>query len=189
MTRLLTIACLAFVVAITGCANSERKAEFPTERGPDDQVLYGDRPSIFGSDGLQLFSSRSDDARNGGKTGIGVNAYLWRASLDTVSFMPINSADPFGGTIITDWYQPSTDDGLSKSDTANNPNSTERFKLNVFIVSQDLRGDGVRVSAFRQVKQNGEWQDSDTSPQVADKLELAILSRARELRRRGLKSD
>jgi hypothetical protein len=186
MTRIITLLLLTIGLAITGCANTEPKAEFPTERGPDDQPLYGDRPSIFGPDGLKLFSTGSNGKKDDPGTGIGVNAYLWRASLDTISFMPINSADPFGGTIITDWYQPRMGDRLSDGDQE----VIERFKLNVFITSQRLRADGVRVAAFRQVKEDeGQWQDAQISPEVADKLELAILSRARELRRRGLSPD
>ena len=105
-----------------------------------------------------------------GAPGIGVNSYLWRASLDTVSFMPLSSADPFGGVIITDWYTP--------------PESpSERFKMNVYILGRQLRADSVRVAVFRQ-EQGGEnaWQDSTIKSDTSVALENQILTRARQLR-------
>src|SRR6202042_623840 len=96
--------------------------------------------------------------------GIGVNGFLWRATLDTVSFMPISSADPFGGVIITDWY--------SSPDTPN-----ERTRLNIYIRDRDLRADGVRVSVFRQVKSGSGWADAQVSPATASSLENAILTK------------
>lgn len=102
--------------------------------------------------------------------GVGVNSYLWRASLDTLSFMPLASADPFGGTIITDWYAPpQTPD--------------ERFKANVYILDKTLRADALRVSVFRQAKaKDGSWIDASVDPATAGKVENAILTRARQLR-------
>ena len=104
--------------------------------------------------------------------GIGVNAFLWRASLDTLSFMPLASADPFGGVVITDWYQPATAGG-------------ERFKATAYILGRQLRDDGVRVSVFRQVSQGGQWVDAAVNPSVATELENKVLERARELRSQG----
>lgn len=107
---------------------------------------------------------------NTGATGAGINAYLWRASLDTISFMPLASADPFGGIIITDWYAP--------------PESpSERFKLTVYILGRDLRADGLRVATFRQVQQpDGRWTDAEVDPKTIIELEDNILTRARQLR-------
>ena len=88
----------------------------------------------------------------GGGSGVAVNSFLWHASLDTVSFMPLASADPFGGIIITDWYSP--------PDTPN-----ERFKVNIFILGRELRADGVRVSVFRQTRDGGgQWVDAPVDP-------------------------
>ncbi len=108
------------------------------------------------------------------KTGaaIGVNAYLWRASLDALSFLPLTSADPFGGTIITDWY--------ASPDTPN-----ERIKVTIYILDQRLRADGLRVSTFRQKRQGNAWIDASVSPETARRLENAILTRAREMRIAG----
>ncbi|HWU49625.1 MAG TPA: DUF3576 domain-containing protein [Asticcacaulis sp.] len=111
-------------------------------------------------------SKKSD---NDAQAGIGVNAYLWRASLDTISFMPLASADPWGGTIITDWY-------------ANPQKPDERFKVTVYILDSRLRADALSVSVYKQVQQNGQWTNADVSQQTQIDMENAILSKARELR-------
>lgn len=98
-----------------------------------------------------------------------VNRYLWSASLETVNFLPISSADPIAGLIITDWYV--------------NPESpSERFKINVYILDQALRADALRVSVFRQTRTTGAWVDSAVNPATPRELENAILTRARQLR-------
>ena len=103
-------------------------------------------------------------------TAIGVNAYLWRAALDTVSFAPLLQADANSGVIITDWYA--------------NPNSPgERVKLTVTILDQELRADALRVAASRQVNQNGAWVNAPVSAATVQKLEDIILTRARDIRR------
>jgi|SRR5438477_12409652 len=103
-------------------------------------------------------------------TAIGVNAYLWRAALDTVSFAPLLQADANSGVIITDWYS--------------NPKAPgERVKLTVAILDQDLRADALRVSATRQVSQSGAWVDAPVTAATVQKLEDIILTRARDLRR------
>ena len=103
-------------------------------------------------------------------TSIGVNTYLWRAAIDTLSFAPLITADSNGGVIVTDWYA--------------NPNSPgERVKLTVSILDQDLRADALRVAASRQVNQNGVWVDAPVSAATVQKLEDIILTRARDIRR------
>jgi len=128
------------------------------------------RGSLVGEGGIRLFStSPNRGGRDEGGAGLGVNAFLWRGSLDTLSFMPLVSADPFGGVIITDWYSPPETPG-------------ERFKLTVYILGRQLRADGVRVAVFRQVQARGAWVDVPVSEDVAPQLEDKILARARELR-------
>ncbi|AOF96368.1 DUF3576 domain-containing protein [Sphingobium sp. SA2] len=106
-------------------------------------------------------------------TTIGVNAYLWRAALDTISFMPLVQTDSNGGVIVTDWYA--------------NPNSpNERMKLTVSILDQDLRADALRVAASRQVSQNGQWLDAPVKAATVQKLEEVILTKARDLRRTSI---
>ena len=103
-------------------------------------------------------------------TSIGVNAYLWRAAVDTLSFAPLITADSNGGVIVTDWYV-----------SPNTPG--ERVKLTVSIIDQDLRADALRVAASRQVNQNGVWVDAPVAAATVQKLEDIILTRARDLRR------
>ena len=103
-------------------------------------------------------------------TSIGVNAYLWRAAVDTLSFAPLVTADSNGGVIVTDWYT--------------NPKSPgERVKLTVSIIDQDLRADALRVAASRQINQNGVWVNAPVAAATVQKLEDIILTRARDLRR------
>lgn len=99
-----------------------------------------------------------------------VNRYLWAASLETLDFLPMKSADPIAGLILTDWYQnPETPD--------------ERFKVDVYILDQALRADGLRVSVFRQERSSdGAWRDAGVNPATGRELENAILTRARQLR-------
>jgi hypothetical protein len=122
---------------------------------------------LLGQDGFNVFGSSKPEDPGGG---IGVNSYLWRASLDSISFMPLSSADPFGGVIITDWYSP-----------PESPN--ERFKLNIYILGRQLRADGVKAAVFRQRREeNGDWMDAAVEPKTAIELENAILTRARQMR-------
>lgn len=106
-------------------------------------------------------------------TTIGVNSYLWRASLDTLSFMPLLQADSSGGVIVTDWY-------------ANPQSPDERMKVTVSILDQDLRADALRVAASRQVNQAGTWVDSPVRAATVQKLEEIILTKARDLRRSAI---
>ncbi len=103
---------------------------------------------------------------------IGVNSYLWRASLEALSFMPLLQTDSNGGVIVTDWYT-----------NPNNPN--ERMKVTVTILDQDLRADALRVAASRQVMTNGVWADAPVQAATTQKLEDVILTRARDLRRQA----
>ena len=157
-------------LGLSGCSGIKSEAKYPT--GADrsmtgDNNIYGKPQGIFGNDGIFGMGKSRDNSR--GDNGIDVNSYLWRASLDTVSFMPLASADPFGGTIITDWY----------TDPAN---PSERTKLNVFILGRELKADGVKVTAFHQKLSNGQWRDTPVAADTARKLEDAILTRARQMR-------
>lgn len=159
--------------ALTGCSGVESEAKYPSgmDRSAQtgDNDIYDETPSIFGSEGLKILGGKKNSDDGDGSTGIGVNTYLWRASLDTVSFMPLASADPFGGVIITEWYSPpETPD--------------ERFKLNVFILDKHLRSDGIEVKVFRQVRKSAQWRDAAVAEKTATQLEDAILTRARQMR-------
>ena len=107
---------------------------------------------------------------NANQPAIGVNGYLWRATLDTLSFMPLASADPYGGVVITDWY-------------VNPEKPDERFKCTVYILDSRLRADGLNVAVFKQVKDaTGNWTDAPSAGQTETDLENAILTKARQLR-------
>jgi len=156
---------------LAGCGAGE--AIYP-ERGKwDSAPQYGDKPreTIFGEGGL--FDSGGARKKQETQSGIGVNAFLWRATLDTVAFMPLSSADPFGGIILTDWYAP--------PETAN-----ERFKMTVLILDRTLRADAVKVSVFRQTRDSvGGWADAPANARLATDLENTILTRARQLRQQS----
>jgi predicted small lipoprotein YifL len=106
-------------------------------------------------------------------TTIGVNSYLWRATLDTISFMPLLQTDSNGGVIVSDWYV--------------NPNvPTERMKVTVTILDKDLRADALRVAALRQINTSGQWVEAPVQAATVQKLEDIILTRARDLRRAAI---
>jgi hypothetical protein len=106
---------------------------------------------------------------NGGHITLGVNSFLWHATLDTLSFMPLRSADPFGGVIITDWYSAPAA-----------PN--DRVRVTAYILDRRLRADGLKITVFRQTQTPQGWVDAAVNPETAVKLEDAILTRARELK-------
>lgn len=115
-------------------------------------------------------SNRATAARSAPATAIGVNSYLWRATLDTLAFMPLQSADPYGGVVITDWY-------------TNPEKPNERFKATVYILDSRLRADGLNVSVFKEVSNGaGGWVTAPTADQTSTDIENAILTKARQLR-------
>ena len=170
------LAATALVVA--GCSGAKPNPTYPGymgDRGPEGGKMP--EGSILGDSALTFGTAKNkpgDNSAGGGA--LGVNAYLWRGALDTLSFMPLASADPFGGVIITDWYTPPTSAG-------------ERFKATAYILGRELRSDGVRVTIFRQVLQNGQWVDTGVSPVTVGEIENKVLSRARELREQSQASN
>jgi len=159
------------VLLLGGCGDVETAPPDVTSDIQRERIRerYG---TLLGPDTLTFSTNpdRNRDREGGGTGGIGVNAFLWRASLDTIDFIPLMSADPFGGVIITEWYQPPEADG-------------ERFKLNVYITDTQLRADAVNVSVFRQVRDGGgDWRDASVNDGTSLELENTILTRARELR-------
>ncbi|MBA3812939.1 MAG: DUF3576 domain-containing protein [Alphaproteobacteria bacterium] len=165
MRSLFPILILTFALSLSGCESEFIKPEMRTETTEDrrDQGLG----KFLGNDVLTFGGTKKREVED---TVLGVNTHLWRASLDTISFMPLASADPFGGVIMTDWYSP--------------PESPhERLKINIFILDRQLRSDGLKVSLFRQEQNKaGQWRDQSVDPQTVRDLENAILSRARHYR-------
>jgi hypothetical protein len=160
-------ALLSGALILTGCAYSRPNPTAPNlipQGGPGDPTVS----RLGGDEGLFSFGNTKPKGGEGGG-GIGVNAFLWRGALDTLSFLPLASADPFGGVIITDWYSPTDSPG-------------ERFKATAYILGRELRSDGIRVSVFRQVNQGGRWVDAPVNAVVQADIENKVLDRARRLR-------
>ena len=130
-------------------------------------------PLALGACGHKGGRPKGPDLAASKVTTIGVNAYLWRASLDTLSFMPLLQTDSNGGVIVTDWY-------------INPAAPTERVKVTVTILDQDLRADALRVAALREVNRNGQWVSSPVQAATTQKLEDIILTKARDLRRASI---
>lgn len=163
------LAVLPLFVACSSSGDSDKPAKSNTEitrvennySGPDKGLLN----TWFG-----LNKQPGDTGGGGSGPSISVNGYLWRAALDTISFMPLAQADPFGGIILTDWYRPPEAQG-------------ERFKVDIYILDSELRADGLRVSVFRQrLNADGVWLDEKVHKDTSTNLENAILKRARQMR-------
>ncbi len=154
-----------------GLSGIETTAEYPrgsNQRQAGVQQPQGESEGVFGKDGLKLFGG-GEDGEGGGGSGVPVNAWLWEASVDSVMFMPLTTADPFGGMLVTDWYTP-----------PESPN--ERFKIQVK-VGTELRADGVKATVFRQQRDpTGSWIQAPVDPQTNRDFEDLILTRARQLR-------
>ena len=170
LRRVVGLCCAILLVGACGAGVGDYPVSDPNRPG---ETIYQsdivDKQGVLG-DGFNLFDLGKSKSQGGGGSGIGVNSYLWRASLDTVSFMPLSSADPFGGVIITDWYSP-----------PESPN--DRYKMSVYILGRQLRSDGIRVSVFRQQGGAGKsWRSGVVSKDTAVHLENQILRRARQLR-------
>ena len=165
------LAIILGISLLSACSNmGSSDSNYPKD--PED-VRKLRNGKLTGEGGISLFGGKDDEdqaALMG--SGLAVNSFLWRATLDTLSFIPLASADPIGGVIITDWYE--------------NPEAQgERFKINVTILDKRLRSDGVRVSVFKQKvegKSGRNWRDLPSEDAMAKKLEDAILTRARELK-------
>ena len=129
---------------------------------------------LFGKKGLSIDGvlerdKNKDQPSNTFSNSMSVNGFLWRGSLDTIDFMPLTSADPVGGTIITDWY----------SITGN---EKERCKLNIFITGRDLKTENLKVTSFCQEFKNQIWVNKKVDQDNNIKIENAILNKAKKLR-------
>ncbi|MBC6440639.1 MAG: DUF3576 domain-containing protein [Rhodospirillales bacterium] len=168
--RILTV--LTVAVALAACDNISYDGVEDTIRTPEGRsepdIDDPNRQTVFGPGGISNLFDRGRAEDGGG--GLGVNAFLWRASLDTLAFLPPLSADPLGGIVIYDWYTPPETAG-------------ERFKVTVYILDTRLRADGVRVQVNRQLRSaDGVWYETAVVEETARALEDAILTRARQMR-------
>lgn len=170
LTARVSAVLLATAFVLTACGGVREGDYYPEDVAGTDQTemqTHGtaQETGLFaGAFSLGNLSGNKQPA-----AGLGVNSFLWRATLDTLSFMPLTTADPTGGVVITDWH-------------ANPQVPDERFKLTVYILDTRLRADGVKVSVFRQEKSGSEWRDAEANPATAVQLENQILRRARELK-------
>ncbi|MDE1152591.1 MAG: DUF3576 domain-containing protein [Micavibrio sp.] len=153
---------LTVVAGVSACGST---------KGPKTFTTQSDEP------GFNPFKRHGGSQAPAAASGaIGVNGFLWRASLDTLAFMPLASADPYGGVIVTDWY-------------INPEKPDERFKATVYILDTRLRADGLNVTIFKQVKDaSGAWTDTAATDQTSTDIENAILTRARQLRLSNIKN-
>jgi hypothetical protein len=164
-TILLTVVTL---LTLPSCSMLKPDADTAYPKTEEDRrrERYG---KVTGEEGLAV-GGTSEKNKDAGKNPLGVNSFLWRATLDTLAFLPITAADPFGGTILTDWYEDAEAPG-------------ERYKVNVLILDRQLRADSLKISTFRQKKDKaGNWADAPTDAKIGRKLEDTVLTRARELR-------
>ncbi len=160
---------------MTGTIRNSRTAPVTAPRYPIRQV-FGVGMALVGATLLSACGGKERSAPEVAAsrvTTIGVNSYLWRASLDTLQFMPLLQADSSGGVIVTDWYTNPTNPG-------------ERVKVSVTILDQDLRADALRIAASREVAQGGSWIAAPVQAATVQKLEDVILTRARDLRRNSV---
>lgn len=167
----LSVFCLCSVLglgSLSACGDSlgDKELSFPQRQ---EQVRNQKRGKLTG-DGLSL-GGPADESEEAGKNPLGVNAFLWRATLDTIAFMPLRDADPFGGVVITDWYEDPQARGV-------------RYKINALILDRTLRADGIKIALFKQERneETGEWSDAEVPSKLERQLEDTILTRARELR-------
>lgn len=165
------VAAIGFSLLLIGCSTDSQVSEddsMSKQERREDKLgkMFGDDLFLFGGD---------EQKQQQAEGGIGVNYFLWRGALDTVSFMPLRSVDPFGGVIITEWYMP--------------PESpSERLKVDIIILDRQLRADGVRVSIHKQKMSKSGWQDTFVDPKSFSEFEEAILTRARQIKMNNVKS-
>lgn len=166
---------LALIVAACGGGNYAADDERVGPRAGPEREFDPDAPTVFGDDGLNIgtIRSTSTDIFGGGDEGEGrlpVNKYLWQASLDTLSFLPLASSDPFSGVIATEWG-------------ANPAAPGERYKVSAFVTSAALSAASLKVAVYREVQgEDGQWLPAPVSAETVRQLEDAILTRAREIR-------
>jgi len=166
------LAALIAGLAVAACSSDDAKSNAAVGNlGGSSTETSANRMDVGDNAAILGIGDKSQGSGAARGTGIGVNAFLWRGALDTISFMPLASADPFGGVIITDWYVPPGTSG-------------ERFKATIYILSRDLRSDGLRVNIYRQVLQGGQWVDAPVADATVGDIENKVLARARQMRER-----
>ena len=158
------------LLILTSCGAGTKRDDVPDYPVDPEMARETRNGKLTGEGGIKLFGGDDSDNDGGGNSPIGVNSFLWRATLDTLTFMPITSADPFGGVVLTDWYEDPKTPG-------------ERFKITALILDRSLRTDAIKVTVHKQAQdENRQWHDRPVNAELARKLEDTILTQARELR-------
>jgi hypothetical protein len=160
---------LLLPIVLAACGGGDKSVQPVAQSDYNDYGTKDPNSGTLAGETGTLVAPNKDNKQQEAGAVLGVNAFLWRGALDTLSFMPLASADPFGGVIITDWYSPPGANG-------------ERFKATAYILGRQLRADGVRVTIFRQVRDGTQWTDAPVNAATATDIENKVLARARELR-------
>jgi hypothetical protein len=171
------LACASALLILSACSDDGADTKTTADTKTDHAYPIDDRDQrkervgkLTGEQGLVIGGDSDKKEENTSKNPLGVNSFVWRATLDTLAFMPLASADPFGGVILTDWYEDPAAPG-------------ERFKVNALILDRQLRADSLKISVFRQKKDKaGNWADAPIDATMGRKLEDTVLTRARQLR-------
>lgn len=177
MKRLLFVA-LSGSLLLTACGDQELSKDNDIRAARDTAYPQADIDrqrsrlgKLTGDEGLLSLGGAGDDDGTGGNNPLGVNSFLWRATLDTLAFLPIVSPDPFGGVITTDWYEDPEARG-------------ERYKVNALILDRKLSASSLKITVFRQERnaKTQAWEDAAVDPSMGRKLEDTVLTRARQMR-------
>lgn len=176
MKRLFLLAMLASPLFLAACdqeltkdndIQDARDTAYPQADIDRQRSRWG---KLTGDEGITLGGADDEDGGTGGNNPLGVNSFLWRATLDTLAFLPLASPDPFGGVITTDWYEDPEARG-------------ERFKVNALILDRNLRASSLKITVFRQTRNKaGQWEDAAVDATMGRKLEDTVLTRARQMR-------
>lgn len=174
MRSRLVLSTVAGAVALAGCSALEVESEFPQEDSRGDRLRPGEvEEGLF--DNLTFGLGNTGEEQGGAQ--LPVNKHLWRATLDTLEFLPLSSTDPYGGVIVSDW-----------GSSAEAPN--ERFKVTTYITSAVLKPQSLKVVVNKQTRaEDGTWVAAPVSEDTPRKLEDAILTRARQLRTAEARSE
>lgn len=160
---------------LVGCSGELAPKEGQTVPIGRNETRKRDFGNLMGDDFL-LFGGPKKPGSNNLITSATVNPFIWRASLDTISFMPLSSADALGGVIVTDWYT-----APSKPQ--------ERVKVTIYVISPQLRADAVKVTIYKQVNKGGSWVSAPADASAGTEMENIILSKARQLRMQQMEAN
>jgi len=114
------------LVALNQCGMGADARKYPPE--PEKRV----KKNLEEGRGFRLMGG--DKKNSGGNFEFASSNPLWKASLDTIDFMPLASANYSGGIIITDWYS--------------SENSNESIKVSIRFLSNEVRSDALDIKVF-----------------------------------------